>query len=110
LRQGNLFSRIPPRLSEEIFETLLETSGFRLERIISEGQATPPGQWYDQDTREWVVLLRGSAGLRFENEGELRVLRPGDYVHIEAHERHRVEWTDPQEKTIWLAIHYREKL
>lgn len=107
VKGGNLFSQIPLRVSAEIFETLLETPNFRLERILSEGQATPPGVWLDQETTEWVVVLRGRAGLRFEDETGLRILGPGDYVHIDAHRRHRVEWTDPKGKTVWLAIHYK---
>ena len=92
---ANLFAPIPPEVTEEIFQVLLETGNFRLERIVSAGQATPPGEWYDQDTHEWVVLLSGSAGLRFEDEPEPRVLAPGDHLLIPAHRRHRVEWTDP---------------
>ncbi len=104
----NLFSQIPESFPEEILETLLETPSFRLERIISAGQATPPGKWYDQDTHEWVVVLSGSAGLLFEGEREVRVLKPGDFLHIPAHRRHRVEWTDAKQKTVWLALHYKE--
>ena len=103
----NLFAAIPPEIPEEIFEILLETGHFRLERIVSGGQATPPGEWYDQDSHEWVALLSGSAGLRFEDEPEPRVLRPGDYLLIPARRRHRVEWTDPEAPTVWLALHYR---
>jgi cupin 2 domain-containing protein len=102
----NLFAQLPAEIPAEIFQVLLQTRNFRLERIISAGQATPPGQWYDQDTHEWVVLLTGSAGLRFEDETETRVLRPGDYLLIPAHRRHRVEWTDPAQVTVWLALHY----
>ncbi len=104
---NNLFSQIPNSISEEIFEPLLETGHFKLERIISAGHTTPPGQWYDQDTHEWVILLQGSAGLLFAGEARVRVLHPGDYVHIPAHMRHRVEWTDAKQKTLWLALHYR---
>ncbi len=102
----NLFDAIPPEIPAEIFEVLLETNNFRLERIVSAGQATPPGKWYDQDTHEWLVLLTGGAGLRFADEPEARVLRPGDYLLIPAHCRHRVEWTDPEAPTVWLALHY----
>jgi len=102
----NLFAAIPTEIPEEIFQILLETGNFRLERIVSAGQATPPGKWYDQDTHEWVALLTGSAGLRFEDEAEPRVLSPGDYLLIPAHRRHRVEWTDPARPTVWLALHY----
>ncbi len=107
MKAANLFSEIPDRIKDEIFETLVRTETFKLERTISSGQATPPGKWYDQETNEWVVLLTGSAGLLFEGDGEIRTLRPGDYVHILAHQRHRVEWTDAKKRTIWLALHYK---
>ncbi|MGB8993026.1 MAG: cupin domain-containing protein [Desulfobaccales bacterium] len=103
---ANLFAALPAEIPVEIFQVLLETRDFRLERIVSAGQATPSGAWYDQDTHEWVVLLTGGAGLRFEDEAEPRVLRPGDYLLIPAHRRHRVEWTDPAQPTVWLALHY----
>lgn len=102
----NIFSRIPYFMQDEISETLLKAEHFKLERIVSSGQATPPGEWFDQMTNEWVILLSGSAGLRFDDEAEGRTLYPGDYVHIPAHRRHRVEWTDPEQKTVWLALHY----
>ena len=102
----NLFSEIPESATEEIVETLVETRHVRMERIISSGQATPPGEWCDQETDEWVILLRGHAGLRFDDDPDVKVLGPGDYVHIAAHRRHRVEWTDSGEKTVWLALHY----
>jgi cupin 2 domain-containing protein len=102
----NLFAGIPEIIPEEIIEILLKAPGFYLERIVSAGQATATGQWYDQETHEWVVLLSGAAGLVFEGEAEVRVLRPGDYLLIPAHCRHRVEWTDPEHQTVWLALHY----
>jgi cupin 2 domain-containing protein len=101
----NLFDVITAEIPSEIFEVLLKTENFRLERIVSGGQTTPPGEWYDQDTHEWLVLLMGSACLRFEDEPD-RVLRPGNHLIIPAHRRHRVEWTDPTRPTIWLALHY----
>ena len=87
---------------------LAERPGVRIERIVSTGQASPPGFWYDQDWGEWVVLLSGAARLRFADEDEPRHLGPGDWVDIPAHCRHRVEWTDPDQPTVWLAVHYRD--
>lgn len=95
------------RSEPEIIEELLTNANFTLERIISTGQATLPGQWYDQEQDEWVILLSGSAGLLFAEENIIRVLHPGDYIHIKAHQRHRVEWTDSSQPTVWLALHYR---
>jgi len=98
---GNLFAALAADAAEERFTTLLQAEGFLLERIVSTGQASPPGFWYDQDRAEWVLLLRGSAGLAFEGEPAPRTLRPGDWVHIPAHARHRVAWTDPDQPTVW---------
>jgi cupin 2 domain-containing protein len=103
---SNLFSGLAAALDGERFDVLVETSGCRLERIVSTGQATPPGEWLDQDRDEWVVVLRGSAALRFEDEREPRLMQPGDHVRIAANRRHRVEWTDAREPTVWLALHY----
>jgi cupin 2 domain-containing protein len=103
----NLFKNIPDQLPEEFSEILLRSRSFHLERIVSAGQATPAGEWYDQDTQEWVLLLSGRAGLRFADKAAIRIMNPGDYVHIPAHCRHRVEWTDPDKPTVWLALHYR---
>ncbi len=100
----NLFTPIPKTIPEELFDTLLETEHCKLERILSLGQATPPGQWYDQAWGEWVLLLRGRAGLRFAGE-EIQALGSGDYLWIPAHHRHRVEWTSSDEPAVWLAFH-----
>jgi cupin 2 domain-containing protein len=103
---NHIFSGIPELMEDEIFENLLKTDHFRLERIVSSGQSTPSGEWYDQDANEWVILLSGSASLLFEGQTEELIMYPGDYVHIPAHRRHRVKWTDKNEKTVWLALHY----
>ena len=106
---GNLFAGIDEeKRDEELLTTLAERPGGRIERIVSTGQASPPGFWYDQDWGEWVVLLSGAARLRFADEAEARRLAPGDWVDIPAHCRHRVEWTDPDQPTVWLAVHYRD--
>jgi cupin 2 domain-containing protein len=105
-RSGNLFADLPPPSAAEEIMGLLQAPGLRLERIVSTGQATPAGEWLDQDHEEWVVLLRGAAGLRLESEANPRLLAAGDYLRIPAHCRHRVEWTAAGEATIWLAFHY----
>ena len=103
---GNLFT--PVELSSaEVFNELLHGGEFKLERIVSTGQVTPAGQWFDQETDEWVALLSGGARLLFEGDSDETVLHPGDFVNIPAHRRHRVTWTDPECETVWLAIHFR---
>jgi cupin 2 domain-containing protein len=103
----NLFADIPTDLPEELIQPLLCTPGLRIERIVSLGHRSPEGFWYDQEAHEWVLVLKGAARLRFDGEEPIE-LRPGAVVNIPAHRRHRVEWTDPSEPTIWLAIHYGE--
>jgi cupin 2 domain-containing protein len=103
----NLFQNIPSRTEDESFTDLLTRPGVRIERIVSHGQSTPVESPYDQDHDEWVLLLRGSAGLWIEGDGE-RDLRPGDHVLIPAHRVHRVTRTADGEPTVWLAIHFGE--
>ena len=102
---GNLFEGFETKAAEERFDALLSRPGLRIERIVSTGQAGAEGVWYDQPQTEWVVLLRGSALLRFEDEAEPRVLRPGDWMTIAPHRRHRVEATDMETPSVWLAVH-----
>jgi cupin 2 domain-containing protein len=104
---GNLFAGLPAAAQPtELFDTLLNRPGLRIERIVSTGQASPPGFWYEQADAEWVVLLSGEALLRFEDETEARSLHAGDWLYIEALRRHRVEWTAPATPTVWLAVHH----
>jgi cupin 2 domain-containing protein len=104
----NLLGDLPDARAPEIVETLLAAPGVRIERIVSFGQASPDGFWYDQAEAEWVLLLAGAARLRFADEKEATALCPGDYVHIAAHRQHRVEWTDPERPTVWLAVFHDE--
>ena len=105
---GNLFAGLPVEArAGELLTDLLSRPGLRIERIVSTGQASPEGFWYDQEWAEWVVLLSGAAEVRFADEPAPRRLVAGDWLHIEAHHRHRVEWTDPAQPSVWLAVHYR---
>lgn len=101
----NIFSNIPENIPDEIFEKIISNDKMKIERIVSKGQSSPKDFWYDQGQNEWVLLLKGKAKLQFDHD-ETVVLREGDYINIPAHKKHRVEWTDPNEETIWLAIFY----
>ncbi|MGA8382168.1 MAG: cupin [Stellaceae bacterium] len=103
----NLLSPLPDARAGEIVDILLGRPGVRIERIVSLGQASPPGFWYDQEEGEWVVLLAGAARLRFADEAEPRRLDPGDFIDIAPHRRHRIDWTDPATRTLWLGVFYR---
>lgn len=100
----NLFANLPDACSDEIIETLAGGESVRIERIVSQGQASPEDLWYDQKQHEWVIVLQGAARLQFEDES--LELKPGDYVNILAHRKHRVAWTTPDEPTVWLAVFY----
>ena len=101
---SNLFADLPAELPAELTEMLAAGPGVRVERIVSRGHASPPGFWYDQAEDEWVLVVRGAARLCFE-DGAVE-LRPGDHLTIPAGRRHRVEWTSPDEPTIWVAVFY----
>ena len=104
MHQRNLLSALPDARSAELAEQLLSARGVRMERIVSFGQSTPEGYWYDQKEAEWVLLLAGSARLAIAGETTERELSVGDAVYLPAHCRHRVTWTDPQRPTVWLAL------
>lgn len=102
--KNNIFDNFPSEVPEEIFESIIQTRTIKIERILSKGQNSEEGFWYDQDQAEWVLVVKGKAQLEFEDK--VIELTPGDYVNIKAHEKHRVKWTTPEEETIWLAIFY----
>lgn len=100
----NLFQQLPNDKTQEHFEALLMQPGVKLERIVSNGQSTPEGEWYDQAWDEWVMILQGEAGLLIEGQETLH-MKAGDSIMLPAHCRHRVEWTSEQQTTLWLALH-----
>lgn len=100
----NLFQALPSNPPDELLTTLLQAKNVRIERIMSHGHSSPDGFWYDQDEHEWVMVVRGSARLQFEEV--VVALNPGDFVNIPAHTKHRVEWTAPTEPTVWIAVFY----
>lgn len=108
MKLHRLLDGLPQQLSEEQVEALVRADRLRIERIVSTGQASPPGFWYDQHEHEWVLLLSGRAALRCEGDEDVTELGPGDALLLPAHVRHRVEWTSPDEPTVWLAVFFRD--
>ena len=100
----NLCNPMPDATAEEITQSILTAKGVRLERIVSHGQASPEGFWYDQEEAEWVMVIAGSARLAIEGQTEERSLAAGDAIYLPAHCRHRVTWTDPKKPTVWIAF------
>ncbi|EWY42229.1 cupin [Skermanella stibiiresistens SB22] len=107
--KNNVFDDIPDVMPEEILQDLLVTPGVRIERIVSRGQSSPPGFWYDQPEGEWVIVLRGAAILEFEGEAEPHRLLSGDHLNIPPRRRHRVAWTDPDQPTVWIAVFHADR-
>jgi len=105
MMQGNIYSAVSGSLKKEFFEVLIEQGDLKIERIVSKGHCSPETGWYDQDKNEWVLLLKGSAELTFANNDTIH-LKEGDYLHIPPHRKHKVSWTDPNQETFWLAVHY----
>lgn len=102
---NNIFDAIPNDIRDEVFDTLIDNTNIKIERIVSRGHRSPESGWYDQDKNEWVIVLKGSAVLSFVDSSTVS-LNPGDYINLAAHQKHRVDWTDPDADTVWLAIHY----
>jgi cupin 2 domain-containing protein len=96
----NLFTALEGNREQII--PLLEWPGIRIERIVSNGEPSPPDFWYDQENDEWVALLRGTATLRIE-DGRMLALKEGDYLLMERHVKHRVEVVS--QDAVWLAVH-----
>jgi len=127
IKKGNLYEKIPKKLSKELFNTIVLKNNCKIERIISMGHKTPKGKWYNQNKNEFVMILKGSAELLFfpdkkypndtkqeilHNDTKQEILhkghkikmKTGDYINIPAHLKHRVDKTS--KKTIWLAVFY----
>ncbi len=105
LSRGSLFADIPRKLPTEISTVLAAGDDARIERIVSRGHTTPPGEWHEQDEDEWVLLVTGAARLDLVN-GESISLGPGDWINLPAGLQHRVSWTTPDIETIWLTVFY----
>jgi cupin 2 domain-containing protein len=105
MKPKNIYTAVPRNLEQEVFEQLGGNACVTIERILSKGQISPPSGWYDQEKSEWVLILKGKAVLAFENQESIN-LNEGDFINIPPHKKHKVEWTDPDSETIWLAVHY----
>ncbi|MCB2222116.1 MAG: cupin domain-containing protein [Bacteroidetes bacterium] len=101
---GNIFDLPKEENGIEIFTTLFESASIKIERIFGQHPYTQPGEWYDQEEDEWVVLLEGTAKVEIQNE-QIIELKAGDYLFLPAHKIHRVNETSDVKKCIWLAIH-----
>lgn len=107
LNRSNIYAKLPSAKLKEVFQIVLQNKKFRIERIVSCGQVTEPGKWLKELHDEWVIVLKGEGKLRFEKGNRLVHVREGDYILIPAHTSHRVAWTHPRKKTVWLAVHCR---
>lgn len=106
MTKQNLFQAIPAELPEELCEILTSSEQVRIERIVSRGHCSPDGFWYDQDQREFVLLVQGEAVLEFQDPTESVRLVQGDWLSIAAHRKHRVASTSERQDTLWLAVFY----
>jgi len=105
IKSSNIFEAIPKTLDTEAVSTLIQKGDLKVERIVSKGHTSPESGWYNQAQDEWVIVLKGAATISFEHKEEVN-LQAGDYINIPCHTKHKVSWTQPENETIWLAIHY----
>lgn len=104
-KPDNIFDSIPDNLDEEVFDLLFQNDQVKIERIISKGHSSPALGWYDQSQNEWMIVLKGEAVIAFEGDKDI-YLTSGSYLHIPAHAKHQVKWTQPDVETVWLAVFY----
>ena len=95
---NNLYHTETPVPNSEIFTPLFQNQTLKIESIRSWLKA--PGEIYDQQEDEWVVLLIGEASLQID--GERLNLRGGDYCFIPRHTRHQVLSTSSD--ALWLGV------
>ena len=107
MKKTNIFKAIPKDLKEELFEQLLCTNDLKIQKIVSKGHTSPKSGWYNQNENEWVMVLKGEAVLSFKNNKKDITLKKGDFINIPAKVKHKVSWTKPNKKTVWLAIYYK---
>jgi cupin 2 domain-containing protein len=106
MKNKNIFNDMPAEIPEELIQEIFASGNIRIERIISKGHSSPEDFWYDQKENEWVMVLRGRARLQFFDDSTPIDLNDGDYLNIPSHKKHRIEWTDPDIETVWLAVFY----
>ena len=101
---NNIFDDLPQHMPGEVVQKIIQAADVRIERIISHGHASAADFWYDQPEHEWVIVLKGAARLQFEDG--MAEMKVGDFINIPAFKKHRVDWTTPDEPTIWLVVRY----
>lgn len=103
IKLQSLFTNIPSQTDKELFTDLVCNEKVRVERIVSQGQGSPEQGWYNQSENEWVMVIKGTGLIEFEN-GPAHRLKSGDYLEIPAHTKHRVVEDNNAEITVWLAV------
>ncbi|HEX5623247.1 MAG TPA: cupin domain-containing protein [Sulfuricurvum sp.] len=94
----NLYALNDPKPNTEIFQTLHQHGRLKIEAIRS--HLTQPGEVYDQNEDEWVILLRGNAGLKIKDT--MVHLQAGECVFLPKHTPHQVLSTS--DDALWLAV------
>lgn len=97
------FFAVTPSNDNEVVDILLQSDSCRIQRIVSCGQSSPLGFWYDQDEDEWLILLQGKAGLLMEGGQEIS-LSSGQHLFLPAHQKHRLQFTSTEPPCIWLCV------
>ena len=95
---NNLYHAETPVENSEHFTTLFENHSLKIEAIRS--WLKIPGDIYNQEHDEWVILLSGEAVLQIANQ-RLN-LQAGDYCFIPCHTEHQVLSTS--ENALWLGV------
>lgn len=107
-QSDNLLRSVAPPPGQELKQIIHEGLHWRLELIISSSASSKDGFWYDQEEHEWILILRGSARINLKKPDVLVDLSVGDHLYLHSHRLHRVERTDPEPGTTWLALFWND--
>ncbi|MFZ4398615.1 MAG: cupin domain-containing protein [Bacteroidales bacterium] len=104
--KNNIFDIIQPFSDKELIDILFKNENIIIERIISFGNPSPDGFWYNQPNNEWVILLTGEAEIEYKN-GDKIYLKAGDYLLIPSNQEHRVSYTSKSPNCTWLCFYFK---
>ncbi|MDR2007096.1 MAG: cupin domain-containing protein [Acidaminococcales bacterium] len=103
----NIFECFQGNNGKEITEELFRLKEGRVARIISTGQKSAPGFWYEEKEDEWVIVLLGEGEIEWP-DGRRKFLKAGDWLFLPALEKHRVAYTSACPPCVWLAVYGKE--
>ena len=90
-----------------VIETLFENTDIKIDRVTAQGQITPPGEFPNEPSYEFIHLLKGHLVLEYKGQGDKVSLKAGDYAIKTPDQKTRADFTPIDEQTVWLKVSYK---